>query len=83
MRERKRCALASLSQVEIITSDVYTNISHPYDTIVSNPPIRAGKKVTYGSTMKPQPILVDGGKLIVVIRRQQGAESVYASPILI
>jgi len=40
-------SLGVSSQVEIITSDVYTNISHPYDTIVSNPPIRAGKAVTY------------------------------------
>jgi 16S rRNA (guanine1207-N2)-methyltransferase len=39
--------LGVASQVEIITSDVYTSISHLYDTIVSNPPIRAGKKVTY------------------------------------
>lgn len=65
------------SQVEIITSDVYTNISHPYDTIVSNPPIRAGKAVTYRIYDEAPTHLKDGGKLILVIRRQQGAESVY------
>jgi 16S rRNA (guanine1207-N2)-methyltransferase len=70
--------LGVASQVEIITSDVYTSISHPYDTIVSNPPIRAGKKVTYAIYDGAPAHLNPGGKLILVIRRQQGAESVYA-----
>jgi 16S rRNA (guanine1207-N2)-methyltransferase len=69
--------LGVASQVEIITSDVYTSISHLYDTIVSNPPIRAGKKVTYRIYDEAPSHLVDGGKLIIVIRRQQGADSVY------
>ncbi|MFA6619882.1 MAG: methyltransferase [Bacilli bacterium] len=70
--------LGVASQIEIITSDVYTSISHLYDTIVSNPPIRAGKKVTYRIYDEALSHLVDGGKLIIVIRRQQGADSVYA-----
>lgn len=71
-------SLGVAAQVEIIPSDVYTSISHLYDTIVSNPPIRAGKKVTYRIYDEAPLHLVNGGKLIIVIRRQQGADSVYA-----
>src|SRR5574344_1037940 len=39
--------LGILPQVEIVHSDCYSSIDSIYDTIVSNPPIRAGKKVTY------------------------------------
>jgi 16S rRNA (guanine1207-N2)-methyltransferase len=70
--------LGVTSQVEIIASDVYTTISHPYDTIVSNPPIRAGKKVTYRIYDEAPAHLTEHGRLILVIRRQQGAESVLA-----
>ncbi len=66
------------SQVEIVSSDVYSNINSTFDTIVSNPPIRAGKGVTYRIYDEASRHLNDGGKLIIVIRKQQGAPSVYA-----
>ena len=64
------------SQCEIISSDVYSNINSVYDTIVSNPPIHAGKKVTYRIYDEAKDHLSDGGSLIIVIRKQQGALSV-------
>jgi 16S rRNA (guanine1207-N2)-methyltransferase len=70
--------LGILSQVEIVQSDCYTNIDSTFDTIVSNPPIRAGKKVTYAFYDGAPSHLVAGGRLIVVVRRKQGADSVYA-----
>jgi len=70
--------LGILPQVEIVESDCYTNIDSIYDTIVSNPPIRAGKKVTYAFYDGAPSHLVAGGRLIVVVRRKQGADSVYA-----
>lgn len=65
-------------RVEIVTSDVYHSIDSNYDTIVSNPPIRAGKKVTYQIYDEAPSHLVPGGRLIIVIRRKQGADSVFA-----
>lgn len=65
-------------RVEIVESDVYHNINSIYDTIVSNPPIRAGKKVTYAIYDGACAHLRDGGSLIIVIRRKQGADSVQA-----
>ena len=64
------------SQCEIISSDVYSSINSVYDTIVSNPPIHAGKKVTYRIYDESVEHLKEGGSLIIVIRKQQGALSV-------
>ncbi|MCH3909738.1 MAG: methyltransferase [Bacilli bacterium] len=65
-------------QIETVDSDVYTNIDSTYDTIVSNPPIRAGKRVTYRIYDEAPSYLKDKGRLIIVIRKKQGAESVLA-----
>lgn len=65
-------------RVEIVNSDVYHNINSTFDTIVSNPPIRAGKKVTYAIYDGAVDHLKEGGSLIIVIRRKQGADSVQA-----
>ena len=65
------------SQVEIFASDVYHSIDSTYDSIFTNPPIRAGKKVTYAIYDGAPSHLNRGGKLIQVIRKKQGAESAY------
>lgn len=62
-------------QVTIIPSDVYSNIATSFSTIVTNPPIRAGKKVTYAMYAGALSHLNEGGSLILVIRKQQGAPS--------
>ena len=66
-----------LSQkVTVLQSDVYTKVEGKFDSIVSNPPIRAGKKVTYEIYKGALEHLNDGGSLYIVIRKQQGALSV-------
>ena len=63
-------------RVNIINSDVYENIGDKkYESIVVNPPIRAGKVVTYAMYEGAKQRLIDGGCLYVVIRKAQGAES--------
>ena len=62
-------------RVKIINSDVYSNIKDKYESIVVNPPIRAGKIVTYAMYEGAKQRLIDGGCLYVVIRKAQGAES--------
>jgi len=71
-------ALGVSEQVEIVHSDVYLNIDKKFSTIVTNPPIRAGKKVTYAMYAGAVDHLLEGGKLILVIRKKQGAESAEA-----
>ena len=63
-------------QVTILQSDIYTKVEGKFDSIVSNPPIRAGKKVTYEIYRGALEHLNDGGSLYIVIRKQQGAISV-------
>ena len=66
-----------LSQkVTILQSDVYSKVEGKFDSIVSNPPIRAGKKVTYEIYKGALEHLNNGGSLYIVIRKQQGALSV-------
>jgi len=71
-------ALQVTKQVKIVNSDVYRSIDSTFDTIVSNPPIRAGKKVTYAIYDGAPSHLKEHGRLIIVIRRKQGADSVQA-----
>lgn len=63
-------------RVTCLHSDIYTEIEGKFDSIVSNPPIRAGKKVTYEIYKGALTHLIDGGSLYIVIRKQQGALSV-------
>ena len=62
-------------RVTILQSDIYEKIEGPYDSIVVNPPIRAGKAVTYRMYEEAKQYLIDGGSLLIVIRKAQGAES--------
>ena len=73
---KRNAELHNLSnRVTILQSDIYEKIEGPYDSIVVNPPIRAGKKVTYRMYEEAKQYLIDGGSLYIVIRKAQGAES--------
>ena len=63
-------------RVTCLQSDIYIEIEGKFQSIVSNPPIRAGKKVTYEIYRGAKEHLVDGGSLYIVIRKAQGAKSV-------
>ena len=64
-----------VSNVSIFESNVYQNVSSKYSSIVTNPPIRAGKKVVYDIVMNAKNYLEKDGKLFLVIRKEQGAKS--------
>lgn len=65
-----------VTNVSIMQSDGFTNIiDHKFAAIVTNPPIRAGKKVIYAFFKESNRYLVDGGELWVVIQKKQGAPS--------
>ena len=49
--------------------------SRNLDLIITNPPIRAGKKIVYGIILDSVNYLNDGGKLWCVIQKKQGAPS--------
>lgn len=59
----------------VFESDSYQNINSKYDYIVSNPPIRVGKEKLYEIIMGAKDYLKENGELWIVVRKQQGAES--------
>ena len=73
--ERNAKKLGLSQRVTCLQSDIYEKIEGPYDSIVVNPPIRAGKVVTYAMYEGAMQNLIDGGSLFIVIRKAQGAES--------
>lgn len=62
----------------VIESNCYDNISSKYSTIISNPPIRAGKKIVYEILTRAKEFLLPGGMLIFVVRKEQGAKSIIS-----
>lgn len=62
--------------ISVFESDTYTNVTDKYSCIVTNPPIRAGKKVVYDILFNAKDYLEENGKLFLVIRKEQGAKSV-------
>ena len=64
-------------RVTFLHSDIFEKIEGPYDSIVVNPPIRAGKIVINQMFAGAKQYLIDGGSLYIVIRKKQGAESAF------
>ncbi len=64
--------------INVFESNVYENINTKYTSIVTNPPIRAGKKVIYDMLFNAKDYLTDDGNLYFVIRKQQGAKSMMS-----
>ena len=73
--EKNAKELGLSQNVTVLQSDIYQNIEGPYDSIVVNPPIRAGKRVTYAMYEGAKQRLIDGGSLYIVIRKAQGGPS--------
>ncbi|WP_035050868.1 class I SAM-dependent methyltransferase [Carnobacterium pleistocenium] len=68
-----------LPNVLIHTSDIYESVEgKEFAAIVSNPPIRAGKKVVHGVLTGAFDLLKSGGTLTIVIQKKQGAPSAKA-----
>lgn len=69
---------ATLNQVEnvvVYESDCYEAVNQKFSHIVSNPPIRAGKKVVHQILEESIDHLEEGGTLTIVIGKQHGAAS--------
>ncbi|MCR5228671.1 MAG: methyltransferase [Solobacterium sp.] len=66
------------ADIRVLISDRFEQISDHFDAVVTNPPIRAGKKTVYAIFEEAYDHLNDGGLFFAVIRKQQGAESAAA-----
>ena len=74
---KQNMVLNEVKNAEIFVSNIYENITKKYDVIVSNPPIRAGKKVVHEISLGSFNKLNNGGKYYAVIQKKQGAESLF------
>ncbi len=66
------------SNINIFESNCYSNVTDKYDTIITNPPIRAGKNIVYEILMNAKRYLTPSGNLFLVIRKEQGAKSLIS-----
>lgn len=66
----------NIYNVELLQSDRMTSLrNYKFASILTNPPIRAGKDVVYAMFEESAQALHDGGELWVVIQKKQGASS--------
>ena len=67
--------LNNTSNVKFYESNTYDSVNKKFNFIITNPPIRAGKKVVYDIVMNARNYLLDDGVLYIVVRKEQGAKS--------
>ena len=66
------------SDINVFESNCYNNIDSKYSCIITNPPIRAGKKIVYDIVMNAKNYLEKDGCLFLVVRKEQGAKSLIS-----
>lgn len=73
---RDNASLNHLNNVSIYESDRYEALGdRKFDCILTNPPIRAGKKIVHSILEGASEHLLENGALWVVIQKKQGAPS--------
>ncbi len=73
---KDNAVLNQVKNVKIYQSNIFEEVENKkFAGIISNPPIRAGKKVVHQMLTEAYCHLVEGGKLQIVIQRKQGAPS--------
>ena len=71
----RKNAMLNNVDVNVFESNIYSNIDKKYDYIITNPPIRVGKKILYEILIGAKGYLKEKGHLIFVINKDQGAKS--------
>ncbi len=71
----KENLVANGVRAAVLSSDGLSGITDAFDLILLNPPIRAGKETVYRLFDECARHLTESGRLYVVIRKQQGADS--------
>lgn len=71
----KNILLNRVQNAQCFQSDAFEHVEGTFDAILSNPPIRTGKKVIYPMFENSINYLNTGGVLYIVIQKKQGAAS--------
>lgn len=73
---KKNAEINKITNISVHQSDLFTSVEKSdFAAILSNPPIRAGKKVVHQILEESYNRLVTGGELWIVIQKKQGAPS--------
>ena len=72
---KKNAMNNGVENVMIYESHCYEGVDDRFAAILSNPPIRAGKKVVHAIIEEAKEYLVENGELWIVIQKKQGAPS--------
>jgi len=75
MNLAKKNAELNKTNINIFKSNIYENVNKKYDYIVTNPPIRVGKKILYQILFEAKEHLKENGELWLVIHKDQGAKT--------
>lgn len=74
---RKNCSTNRV-KARIVRGDGFSKVQGLFDLILTNPPIRAGKKVYYAWFEQSPAFLAPEGSFIFVVQKKQGAPSAIA-----
>ena len=74
----ERNSRANGVEAACVLSDGFEGLEGPFDAVVLNPPIHAGKSVIFGLYEGAFSHLREKGRLFVVIQKKHGAESTIA-----
>ena len=73
---KENASLNKIENIEVYESSVYENVTKKdFAAVVSNPPIRAGKKIVHSIIEGAKEHLQRKGTLTIVIQKKQGAPS--------
>ncbi len=72
---KENCATNGCLNTKVYESNIYQNVINQFDLIISNPPIRAGKKIVHEILIGSYEKLKSNGRMYAVIQKKQGAES--------
>lgn len=73
---KENATVNKLTNVQVFLSDQFSGLpKHSYAAVLTNPPIRVGKKVVHAMFEQARQYLSADGELWVVIQKKQGAPS--------
>lgn len=72
---KRNYLLNNIHNITVFESNIYEMINTKYDCILTNPPIRAGKKVVYQIFEEAIDYLNDNGSIFTVMQKKHGAKS--------
>lgn len=74
---KRNINLNNANNAKVLQSDGFANVDGKFDVIVSNPPIRTGKKVIYPIFEQSINYLNTNGSIYIVIQKKQGSKSAF------